>query len=117
MKILKILLVLVLGISISTGFYSETQASTTGEFSGTKAVFDTESDAQAFPGTPVRISGIVLDDGVRLRSGPSTSATILELMYSGESVAVLSLGNTWSYVRRIKTGTYGYCKTQYIGTV
>ncbi len=59
-------------------------------------------------------------DGVRLRSGPSQDYAVLELMYNGEYVSIdfstsYSQSNgTWYYVKRIKTGTWGWVKSEYI---
>lgn len=59
-------------------------------------------------------------DGVRLRSGPSTSYSVLELMYNGEYVSIdfstsyQQSNGTWYYVKRIKTGTWGWVKSDYI---
>ncbi len=59
-------------------------------------------------------------DGVRLRSSPSTSGTILELMYNNEYIEIdfekseSQLG-TWYYVKRISTGTWGWVSRDYIG--
>lgn len=57
----------------------------------------------------------VVGNGVRLRSSPSTSGTILELMYDGEDIIVNlskveedSNGHLWIYCKRLKTGTKGY---------
>lgn len=62
--------------------------------------------------------GDVVEDGVRLRKGPSTSATILELMYSGEYVYIDTTTSAsvsgWYYVQRRKTGTWGWAKAEYI---
>lgn len=64
-------------------------------------------------------NGEVNNNGVRLRKEPSTSATILELMYDGELVWIdwNSYGKgglTWYRVQRIKTGTYGWVSKEYI---
>lgn len=62
----------------------------------------------------------VENDGVRLRSAPSTSSTVLELMYAGETVSVdfvtsnKKSDGSWYYVKRLKTGTWGWTKAQYI---
>ena len=65
-----------------------------------------------------RGAGTIVEDGVRLRKGPSTSATILELMYVGELVYIdLSTSASvsgWYYVQRGKTGTWGWAKADYI---
>lgn len=61
-------------------------------------------------------SGIVIGSGVRLRKQPSTTATILELMDVGEYVNI-SYGKSttnWYYLKRLKTGTYGYASKTYI---
>lgn len=62
--------------------------------------------------------GDVMEDGVRLRKGPSTSATILELMYFGETVYIdLTTSASvpgWYYLQRSKTGTWGWAKAEYI---
>lgn len=68
------------------------------------------------------IIGDVVGDGVRLRSEPSETATILELMYFGEEVYV-DLSNShvsdyvfdWYYIqRKDTTKTWGYASSQYI---
>lgn len=60
----------------------------------------------------------VKEDGVRLRKSPSKSATVLELMYRAEPVLInytKSSGRpSWFYVKRIKTGTWGWAYRQYI---
>ncbi len=61
----------------------------------------------------------VTGDGVRLRKSPSKSATILELMYKGESVLINYTKSgkgkgVWYYVKRMKTGTWGWVSTKYI---
>lgn len=61
----------------------------------------------------------VTGDGVRLRKKPSKSAAILELMYKGEPVLInytkSSKGKgTWYYVKRMKTGTWGWVCRKYI---
>lgn len=58
--------------------------------------------------------------GVRLRKNPSSSATVLELMYDGENVyvnigkSVVKNGTLWYYLKRMKTGTWGYANGDYI---
>lgn len=65
-------------------------------------------------------NGEVTGDGVRLRSTPSTSGTVLELMYTGEKVHVdttkitTSGGTKWYYVTRIKNGNSGWVSSAYI---
>ena len=63
-------------------------------------------------------NGEVTNNGVRLRNQPSSTATILELMYNGEAVCinygVSSGGSGWYYLERIKTGTWGWASTSYI---
>lgn len=68
----------------------------------------------------IAANGEVDGDGVRLRAKASSTATVLELMYDGESVAI-DLGNSvnkngklWYYLKRIKTGTWGYANSDYI---
>ncbi len=62
----------------------------------------------------------VTGDGVRLRKTPSTTGTILKLMYYGETVNVnlskttTSGGIKWYYVIRVKDGTCGWVSSQYI---
>lgn len=68
------------------------------------------------------IIGDIVGDGVRLRSAPSDTATILELMYFGEEVYVdLSKSHVsdyvidWYYIqRKDTTQTWGYTSSQYI---
>ena len=64
-------------------------------------------------------NGEIINNGVRLRKSPSTSATILELMYDGELIwidwsAYGSAGLNWHRVQRIKTGTYGWVSKSYV---
>lgn len=66
--------------------------------------------------THLAADGIVEGDGVRLRKKPSSSSTVLALMYNGEYVNILPYYSTanWHYVERIKTGVYGYVNKAYI---
>lgn len=68
-------------------------------------------------------NGSVCGNGVRLRNRPSTAAAVLELMYDGEYVWIDwskygrgEGGFSWYYVQRIKTGTYGWAASEYVGT-
>lgn len=67
---------------------------------------------------PSKTRSIVLEEGVRLRSGPSTSYSVLELMYSGEQVLIdrktSSQVSGWYYLKRVKTGTWGWASSSYI---
>ncbi len=75
------------------------------------------SSVQALSDANANIEG----DGVRLRSSPSTSGTILELMYDNEDISVdfktswSQSNGTWFYVQRISTGTWGWVSRDYIG--
>ncbi len=68
----------------------------------------------------VASNGEVDGNGVRLREKASATATVLELMYNGEAVYVnrsksVTKGNTlWYYLKRIKTGTWGYADSDFI---
>lgn len=61
-------------------------------------------------------NGMITGDGVRLRANPNTNATILELMYWGETVQIdLSKSTmTFYYVKRNKTGMTGYVSRDYV---
>lgn len=63
-------------------------------------------------------NGEVSANGVRLRAGASSTATILELMYNGEAVCIdfgaSATANGWYYLERLKTGTWGWASTSYI---
>ena len=63
-------------------------------------------------GAPATVEG----DGVRLRAKPSTNSTILELMYNGELVYInyKKVKSGWYYVKRAKTGTWGWASSNYI---
>ena len=60
-------------------------------------------------------NGEVTENGVRLRKKPSTSGTVLELMYKGEGVYVEYTTSTtvsgWYYLKRLKTGTWGWASS------
>lgn len=66
--------------------------------------------------TRAAADGWVVGSGVRLRKKPSSSSTVLELMYDGEYVSIFYYDSTpkWYAVERIKTGTYGYVSKDYI---
>ena len=65
-------------------------------------------------------NGEVTADGLRLRKTPTTTGTVLKLMYTGETVYVdttkttTSEGVKWFYVTRIMDGTSGWVSSQYI---
>lgn len=63
-------------------------------------------------------NGEVVANGVRLRVLPSSSSTVLELMYDGEAVCIsysVSSGYSgWYYLERLKTGTWGWASSAYI---
>lgn len=63
--------------------------------------------------------GIVNGDGIRLRSQPSLSSTVLETMYKGEVVEIdYSQSNgSWYKVTRQKTGRSGWVTKTYITTM
>lgn len=67
---------------------------------------------------PSKTRSMVAEEGVRLRSGPSTSYPVLELMYSGEQVLIdrktSSQVSGWYYLKRVKTGTWGWANASYI---
>ncbi len=61
----------------------------------------------------------IVGNGVRLRKRPNVDATILELMYNNESVCINytksgETGGRWFYVKRVKTGTWGWVKHNYV---
>lgn len=59
----------------------------------------------------------ILGDGVRLRKEGWTGGTVLELMYNGEQILyypdILGTDSEYNYMRRNKTGTYGYVDHHY----
>ena len=61
-------------------------------------------------------NGLVDGDGVRLRRTPSSSGTIVALMYDGEKVLIVpnASTNNWYYLERVKTGVYGFANKKYI---
>lgn len=67
---------------------------------------------------PPKTRGTVIEEGVRLRSGPSTSYPVVELMYYGEKVIIDRTTSAqvsgWYYVKRLKTGTWGWASSSYI---
>lgn len=62
--------------------------------------------------------GTVIGNGVRLRAEPNFDCTIYGLMYDGETVLVnLEMSTmTFYYVKREKTGEYGYVNRDYVLT-
>lgn len=67
-----------------------------------------------------RESGEVLRNLVRLRQGPDSTSLILETMDFGEQVLInmdcsaVVPGGKWLYVRRSKTGTWGWVLREHI---
>lgn len=65
-------------------------------------------------------NGQVIENGVRLRNKPSTTTgTILELMYKGEAIYIdlttsTSVSGGWYYLKRLKTGTWGWASSKCI---
>lgn len=61
-------------------------------------------------------NGLVDGDGVRLRKTPSSTGTIVALMYDGEKVFIVPNESTanWYYLERVKTGVYGFASKKYI---
>lgn len=66
--------------------------------------------------TASTIRGHVVGDGVKLRKSPSSSGTVLELMYYGEVVKIDTSKrmDDWYYLTRSKTGTKGYASKKYV---
>ena len=61
----------------------------------------------------------IVGDGVRLRKKPNQNAEILELMYNNETVCInytksKGIYRNWLYVKRVKTGTWGWVKQIYV---
>lgn len=54
----------------------------------------------------------IIGNGVRLRQEGHDNGTILELMYEGEKIyfypTIYGTDTEYNYMRRYKTGTYGY---------
>lgn len=57
--------------------------------------------------------GTINADGVRVRSTPSTSGTVIGLLYKGDIVEVLSTTGSWSYCQTV-SGVRGYILSRYI---
>ena len=80
------------------------------------ATINTDNVATSLSST--RQNGEVVAQGVRLRNLPSSTATVLELMYNGEAVCinygVSSGGGGWYFLQRMRTGTWGWAVRSYI---
>ena len=65
-------------------------------------------------------NGNIFGNGVRLRKLPKKTATILELMYNRERVCInytksaKESNGKWYYVKRVKTGTWGWVNYNYL---
>lgn len=59
----------------------------------------------------------ITGDGVRLRQEGYSGGTVLELMYTGESIYfypyILGSDTEYNYMKRIETGTYGFVDHHY----
>lgn len=65
--------------------------------------------------------GYIIGDGVRLRKAPKSTATVLELMSKNETVLIDYAASSdgcssgkWFYVKRVKTGTWGWVHGDYL---
>ena len=81
--------------------------------------YDAENDRSLAVLSTHNANADVAGNGVRLRNNPNTNSKILELMYSGELVWIDwskygKGGLEWFYVKRLKTGTYGWVNKEYI---
>lgn len=63
-------------------------------------------------------TGTVSGSGIRLRNYPNTSSSVLEVMYSPETVYIDSNNSTMTFycVKRQSTGTIGYASKDYISS-
>lgn len=90
------------------------QSDTSEEYVTARVVIGNTSRALGDPNADVE------GDGVRLRSGPSQDYAVLELMYNGEYVSIdfttsyKHSNGAWYYVKRIKTGRWGWVKADNI---
>lgn len=107
-------LVFVLGV-FNSNVQAETDKSDKNvEYVTAKVVINTSSRALGEPNADI------VGNGVRLRTGPSTKYSVLELLYDGEYVSIdfttsfKKSNGTWYYVKRIKTGTWGWVKSDYV---
>lgn len=121
-KSIKIICCLLVCISFLCSLQTNVQAQTvcteingvTDEYVTARVVINDTSRALGDPNADV------CGNGVRLRSGPSIDYSILELMYDGEYVSIdftksyTESNGSWYYVKRIKTGTWGWVKSEFI---
>ncbi len=80
-----------------------------------------EIQMNTFPVTRgISANGNVIGNGVRLRKLPKKTATVLELLYNREYVCInytksaQQSSGDWYYVKRVKTGTWGWISNQYL---
>ena len=59
------------------------------------------------------LTGYVNCDALNVRQNPNTSATVLSLIYNGNTVSILKEQNDWVYVK-LSSGLTGWCAKQYI---
>lgn len=79
------------------------------------AFVTTEASAEVQALAATNADGEITGDGVRLRSGPSSTSSILEVMYNGELVILRGLSNpNWPKIKRCKTSTVGYVSKKYV---
>lgn len=67
---------------------------------------------------PPKTRSTVVGEGLRLRSGPSTSYPVIEIMDYGDTVVIdwstSSQVSGWYFVKRLATGTWGWASSDYI---
>ncbi len=112
--------IMLLGMSINLGGIEEIQAveksmdSNEKQESGQSTIVKIQNSNFGVVSPFSMNEGTIYGDGVRLRKKPSSSSTVLELMYNGEEVLVYPQitaedgKGKWTYIKRYKTGTTGW---------
>jgi N-acetylmuramoyl-L-alanine amidase len=97
----------------SNGWYNVTYGNLTGWVSGD---YLEVSDSDEVADTAVSsVTGTVIGNSVNVRSGPSTSDAIINSLYWGASVKIVSRSDEW-YNVQLTDGTTGWIFSKYVST-
>lgn len=111
-----------LNVNIVEQAMNEAENENEGDVIGVGVIVINDVANNVIPGSSllsISENGNIVGNGVRLRKSPSVNATILELMYNNEAVCInytksSQASGKWLYVKRVKTGTWGWVKSTYV---
>lgn len=114
----KTLLTMLLALSFSFIFANQASAAETDLVPESSTITQDTEDLSVTPF--VAAVGYITGDGVRLRSSPGLSGTILGVLYIGDSIALPTVatrtvdGIEWRYIESDRLGINGWVANMYV---